>query len=56
MCEEAEGAASAGDFKHLKWFAQNIAMGPFTGIVLHSGKDVLRFGEGFYSVPFGALA
>jgi len=54
--EVKAGAASTGDFKHLKWFAQNIAKGPFTGIVLHSGKDVLRFGEGFYSVPFGALA
>ena len=29
---------------------------PFTGIVIHSGKDVLPFGEGFYSVPFAALA
>ena len=54
--EVKAGAASSSDFKHLKWFAQNIAKGPFTGIVLHSGKDVLRFGEGFYSVPFGALA
>lgn len=54
--EVKAGAASSGDFKHLKWFAQNIANTPFTGIVLHSGKDVLRFGEGFYSVPFGALA
>ena len=54
--EVKAGSASSSDFKHLKWFAQNIAKGPFTGIVLHSGKDVLRFGEGFYSVPFGALA
>ena len=54
--EVKAGSASTGDFRHLKWFAQNIAKGPFTGIVLHSGKDVLRFGEGFYSVPFGALA
>lgn len=54
--EVKAGAASSGDFKNLRWFAENIADAPFTGIVLHSGKDVLRFGEGFYSVPFGALA
>ena len=40
----------------LKWFAENVAKKPFTGIVIHSGKDVLPFGEGFYAVPFAALA
>ena len=27
----------------------------FTGVVLYSGEHVLRFGEGFYAVPFSAL-
>ena len=54
--EVKAGAVSASDFKHLKWFAENVAKKPFTGIVIHSGKDVLPFGEGFYSVPFAALA
>lgn len=54
--EVKAGAVSASDFKHLKWFAENVAKKSFTGIVIHSGKDVLPFGEGFYSVPFSALA
>ena len=45
----------AADFKHLKWFAKNLAKGEFTGIVLYAGPDVLRFGEGFYAVPLAAL-
>lgn len=54
--EVKAGSVSASDFKHLKWFAENVAKKSFTGIVIHSGKDVLPFGEGFYSVPFAALA
>lgn len=54
--EVKTGAVAASDFKHLKWFAENVARKPFTGIVVHSGKDVLPFGEGFYAVPFAALA
>ena len=47
---------SKDDFKHLKWFATNLAKEqPFTGIVLYSGEQTLRFGEGFYAVPLAAL-
>ncbi len=53
--EVKAGKVSAEDFKHLKWFAANIAKSPFTGIVVHSGKDVLSFGEGFYAIPFSAM-
>ena len=53
--EVKAGAASLSDFKHLKWFAATLAPGEFTGIVLHSGSHVLRFGEGFYAVPLSAL-
>ena len=49
------GQASLDDFKTLKWFAKNLAKTPFTGIVLYSGSKTLRFGEGFYAVPFSAL-
>jgi len=44
------------DFKHLKWFAANMAESSFTGVVLYTGNDVLRFGEGFYAVPMSMLA
>lgn len=54
--EVKAGQASPGDFKHLKWFAANLAKGrPFTGIVLYSGEQTLSFGNGFYAVPLAAL-
>ena len=43
-------------FKHLKWFRDNIAKDrPFTGIVLYSGAQVLRFGPNMWAVPTCAL-
>ncbi len=52
---KAGSSLGAEDFKHLKWFAKNLAKGNFTGIVLYSGEHTLRFGEGFYAVPLAAL-
>ena len=54
---EVKSGSSLGaeDFKHLKWFAKNLAKGEFTGIVLYAGEHTLRFGEGFYAVPLAAL-
>ena len=54
---EVKSGSSFGpeDFKHLKWFAKNLAKSEFTGLVLYSGPNVLRFGEGFYAVPLAAL-
>lgn len=55
---EVKSGSSLGaeDFKHLKWFAVNLARErSFTGIVLYSGEHTLRFGEGFYAVPLAAL-
>lgn len=49
------GRVGKEDFKHLKWFAKNLANGEFTGIVLYSGEHILRFGEGFYAVPLATL-
>ena len=53
--EVKAGQASLDDFKPLKWFAENLAKVPFTGIVLYSGDKTLRFGEGLYAVPMSAL-
>jgi len=53
--EVKAGSVSSDDFKHLRWFSENLAKKRFTGIVLYSGQDVLRFGEGFYAVPLSAL-
>ena len=55
---EVKAGSSLGkdDFKHLKWFAANLAKErQFTGIVLYSGEHTLRFGEGFFAVPLAAL-
>lgn len=53
--EVKAGTASVNDFKHLKWFGENLAQGDYTGIVLYSGNRVLRFGNGYYAVPLSAL-
>lgn len=52
---KAAGRVGKDDFKHLKWFAANLAKSPFTGVVLYSGNDILPFGEGFYAVPLASL-
>ncbi len=55
---EVKAGSSFGkdDFKQLKWFASNLAKDrEFTGIVLYSGEETFRFGEGFYAVPLAAL-
>jgi hypothetical protein len=52
---KAGGRVGKDDFKHLKWFAANLAKSPFCGIVLYSGDDILPFGDGFYAVPLAAL-
>jgi len=38
------------------WFKNNIVPNkPFTGMVLHSGQDILPLGENMYAVPIAAL-
>lgn len=54
--EVKAGAVSQGDFKHLKWFRDNLAKGEFTGVVLYSGNETLSFGPQCYAVPLSALA
>lgn len=43
------------DFRHLRWFGEHLAPGPFTGIVLHTGDSVLPFGERLFAVPLAAF-
>ena len=43
-------------FKHLKWFRQNmLKKQKFCGIVLYSGENILRFGEGLWALPINSL-
>ena len=53
--EVKAGEVAMSDFKHLKWFSENLAQSPFTGIVLYSGKHTLSFGENLFAVPLSAL-
>jgi len=47
---------STSDFKHLRWFKDNIAKNrPFIGIVLYSGEYAGSMGENLWAVPFAAL-
>lgn len=53
---KAGSAISTADFKHLKWFKDNIAKErPFIGIVLYSGEHAGSMGDNLWAVPFGSL-
>ncbi len=49
------GALVEGDFRHLKWFSEKLARSAFTGIVLYTGSDILKFGNRFFAVPMSCL-
>lgn len=47
---------SRNDFKHIKWFNNNIAKNnKFIGIILYTGKETLSFGDILKAVPICAL-
>lgn len=47
---------SKDDFKHIKWFQNNIAKNSnFKGIILYTGKNTLSFGDNLQAVPICAL-
>lgn len=53
---KAGSTLSSSDFKHLKWFKENIAkQKQFVGIVLYSGELVSSMGDNLWAVPFDAL-
>ena len=53
---KAGSAIDKNDFKHMRWFKNNIAKNRlFTGIVLYTGKDPVSFGDGMWAVPFDLL-
>jgi len=44
------------DFKHLKWFRDNLAKDKsFTGIVVYTGETTLPFGKNLAAVPMGVI-
>ena len=53
---KAGSSVTKDQFKHLKWFSQNLAKGKsFKGIVLYTGEHVIPFGENMLAVPMNNL-
>lgn len=53
---KAGSAISQNDFRHLKWFKENLAKDkPFIGIVLYTGQLAGSMGNNLWAVPFNAL-
>lgn len=53
---KAGSAISTSDFKHLKWFKENIAKkNNFIGIVIYAGEHIGSMGEGLWAIPFGEI-
>ena len=55
---EVKAGARLGrtDFKHFKWFKANmLSKQSFIGVVLYTGKEVLRYGDGLWAVPISNL-
>jgi predicted AAA+ superfamily ATPase len=53
---KAGSAISQNDFKHLKWFKENLAKDRnFIGITLYTGELIGAFGEYLWAVPFSSL-
>ena len=55
---EVKASTTVGkdDFKHLRWFQQNLAKNrEFTGIVLYAGERPLSFGKNLWAIPMGML-
>ena len=53
---KAGSAVGKNDFKHLRWFQNNLAKKrPFVGIILYTGELPVSFGHDLWAIPFGLL-
>ncbi len=53
---KAGSAIGKNDFKHMKWFQNNLAKNQtFIGIILYTGEFPASFGNNLWAVPFGLL-
>ena len=53
---KAGSAIGKNDFKHMKWFQNNLAKKQtFIGIILYTGEFPASFGDNLWAVPFGLL-
>jgi len=53
---KAGSAIDKNNFKHMKWFQNNLAKNKvFIGIILYTGQFPASFGNNLWAVPFGLL-
>ena len=53
---KAGSAISKNDFKHMKWFQNNLAKNQeFIGVILYTGQHPASFGNNLWAIPFGLL-
>ena len=53
---KAGSAIENNDFRHMKWFQDNLAKSQqFVGIILYTGEFPASFGNNLWAVPFGLL-
>jgi len=53
---KAGSAIGKNDFKHMKWFQNNLAKNQtFIGLILYTGEFPASFGDNLWAVPFGLL-
>ncbi len=53
---KASATAHGDDFKHLKWFRENLAKDKiFIGVVLYTGDHIVSFGDSLWAIPIQQL-
>jgi predicted AAA+ superfamily ATPase len=53
---KAGSAISKNDFKHMKWFKNNLVKNQeFIGVILYTGQHPASFGNNLWAIPFGLL-
>lgn len=53
---KAGSSVAKNDFRHIKWFKNNIAKDRlFVGVVLYTGQKTVSFGNDMWAVPFDLL-
>lgn len=53
---KAGSAISKNNFKHMKWFQNNLAKSQkFIGIILYTGQHPASFSNNLWAIPFGLM-
>ena len=53
---KAGSAINKNDFKHMKWFQNNLVKNQkFIGVILYTGQFPASFGNNLWAIPFGLL-